>query len=78
MRGRKKSFNEKVRKKIFEKYFYICANNKEPKCLYNKGLSIHHIVANTEMNAKLYGDEFLQSEKNGILLCPFVITMSIL
>ena len=69
MRGRKKSFNKTVRKKIFEKYGWICANNNDPKCLYNKGLSIHHIIPNTEKNAKIYGDEFLQSESNGILLC---------
>jgi hypothetical protein len=71
MRGRKKSFNEKVRKRIFEKYHYVCANNNEPKCLYSQGLSIHHIIANTEMNAKLYGDEFLQSDNNGLLLCNY-------
>lgn len=71
MRGQKKSFNSKIRKRIFEKYHYLCANNSDPKCLYNKGLSIHHIIANTEMNAKIYGDDFLESERNGILLCSF-------
>ena len=52
MRGQKKSFNETLRKKIFDKYRYMCANRDAPKCLVNKGLEIHHIIANTKMNMK--------------------------
>lgn len=71
MRGKKKSFPEKIRKIIFERQGYICGNSSHEKCLYNKGLSIHHIIANTELNAKLYGDDFLQSAENGIVLCDW-------
>lgn len=71
MRGKKISFNKETRKKIYEKYKYMCANNKDDKCLFNQQLSIHHIIPNTKLNAKLYGDKFLQSEKNGILLCSW-------
>ena len=29
------------------------------------------MIANTKMNAKIYGDDILQSEDNGILLCNY-------
>ena len=50
-------------------YNYACANFKHPKCLYKKGLSFHHVIPNTELNAKLYGDDVLQSEENCLPLC---------
>ena len=60
-----------VRAKIVKRAYCQCENWNHPKCKCTKGMSIHHIIANTNMNAKLYGDDFLQSEDNGMLLCSY-------
>jgi len=65
------TFPEEVREYIWDKYFSQCANWKHDKCITPTGLSIHHVIANTETNAKIYGDDFLQSKENGILLCDW-------
>jgi len=63
-----KTFSHETREYIWLKYNRKCANYNDPKCLIDKGLSIHHIIHNTKINQKLYGD-WLQSKENGILLC---------
>ena len=37
-------------------------------CGKTAGLSFHHIIHNTKMNRKTYGDK-IQSEENAMLLC---------
>ena len=68
----KETFSYDVRERLFSKYNYICANFKNTeKCLINKGLELHHIVHNTIVNRKLYGNDNVQSEENGMPLCKY-------
>ena len=69
MRAQTKTFSNEIKERIWNKYHFLCANLNHKKCLKNKGLSIHHIIANKNVNASIYGDDKLQSEENGILLC---------
>lgn len=63
-----KTFSRKTRERIYKKYNWQCANFKADNCKLREGLSIHHVVHNTKVNEKLYGDK-LQNEENGVLLC---------
>lgn len=63
------TFSKETREKIYKKYWYQCFSWKDKKC---KGkLSIHHLVHNTKINVKLYGNKRIQSEENGILVCDY-------
>jgi 5-methylcytosine-specific restriction endonuclease McrA len=63
-----KTFDLPTRELIWSRYRRKCANYDDPKCLIDQALSIHHVIHNTKVNQKLYGD-WLQSAENGILLC---------
>lgn len=71
MRSSKQTFPLEVRESVFQKNCFQCENSLHAKCLGNVGLSIHHIISNTKLNARLYGDKFLQSEDNAMLLCYY-------
>lgn len=53
--------DRELREKIFERAGYLC------RCGY-RATEIHHIIANTKLNRKLYGDN-IDSEKNLIAVC---------
>lgn len=69
-----KTFSRDTRERIYKKYNWQCANYKHPKCKNKTGLSIHHIIHNTKMNERIYGEDKIQSEENGILLCEYCHT----
>jgi len=66
-----KTFSTEVRERIYKRAGCQCENYKDPKCMGNVGLSIHHIIHNTKTNNNHYGEENIQSEENGILLCDW-------
>lgn len=62
----KPTFSEETRKAIFIRDNKQCVNCGED----NKfKLSFHHLIHNTIVNRKIYGDERIQSEENGVTAC---------
>ena len=51
------------RTKVLIRDRYKCVN-----CGSQNWLEIHHIIANTKLNRKLYGEQ-IQSKENGVLVC---------
>jgi len=63
------TFNFYTREKVFARAGYRCACQCE-KCLGNEQLEVHHKIANTAVNRKVYG-EWLQSAENAVVLCGY-------
>lgn len=59
------TFSKDVREAIIKKCSGVCLNCGKRK--YR--MEIHHIVPNTKLNVKLYGNDNIQSEINGVLVC---------
>jgi 5-methylcytosine-specific restriction endonuclease McrA len=57
------TFSRETREQIIQRDRFRCT-----QCGNSNWLEIHHIIANTKLNRKLYGD-FVQSAENGILVC---------
>ena len=57
------TFSKETRASILIRDRYKCVN-----CGSQNWLEIHHIIANTKLNRKLYGEQ-IQSKENGVLVC---------
>ena len=57
------NFPPEIRLYILQRDNYHCT-----QCNSTQYLEIHHIIANTKLNRKLYGDK-IQSARNGVLCC---------
>lgn len=63
------NFSPNTRKEIYKRDHNQCTNHTNDKCKVDVGLTIHHIVHNTILNRKLYGNKNIQSAENGVVLC---------
>ena len=63
------TFSKEIREKVLTKFNLQCANYAHSKCQWKKGLTFHHVVSNTKVNIKLYGNNKIQSEENALPLC---------
>lgn len=61
-------FSDNTRLEIFEHAGYFC-ECRGPGCLGKEGLAPHHRKANTKANRRKYGNEVIQTARNGIALC---------
>lgn len=65
------TFSKETRIEIWKRDKMCCSRIFEngETCRSTIGLSTHHLVANTILNKKLYGEERIQSLENGKLVC---------
>ena len=60
---KKQTFDESTRLDIVSKYAGRCVNCRKP------ATEIHHLIANTKLNVRLYGQDKIQSAENGVCVC---------
>lgn len=62
------NFSRETREYIWNRAGWICEINGKG-CTRRQKLQIHHIIPNTKENRKKYGNKFIQSADNGVLVC---------
>lgn len=59
----KQTFSDYTRGVIIIRDQCRCVNCRKP------ATEIHHLIANTKLNVKLYGQDKIQSAENGVCVC---------
>lgn len=60
---KKETFSQLVRSTIILRDLSVCVNCPKP------ATEIHHLIANTKLNVRLYGQDKIQSAENGVCVC---------
>lgn len=60
------TFSEEIRKEIFRRDGEKCVNCEEKNKFL---LSFHHLIHNTKVERRNYGNERVQSAENGVTVC---------